>query len=137
MAKPTQYELESRLNHVRKLLSEGKNGLEISEIIQVPYSTVQRYVHTVTERQKEKWDEIEGESLESRAIKIKSYYENIAKKAEAIIDKDDITAKELEIAGKLLIACHRNIYEMLRYGPLRFNSIPIKEIESKGLENDE
>jgi hypothetical protein len=130
MPKPTRLILEKRLNQVVRYLNEGKNALTISEIMHIPYSTVQRYVKTVTERQRHKWNEISNESLENRALLIKRHYEDIAKKAEERLDDPDISVKELEIASKLLIACHRNIYEMLKFGPLKFNLIPIKEIDN-------
>lgn len=130
MPKPTRLILEKRHEQVRELLNEGKNALTISGIMQIPYSTVQRYVNTVTERQRQKWDEISNESLENRALLIKKHYEGVAKKAEERIDDPDISVKDFETASKLLIARHRNIFEMLRSGPLRFTAIPIKEIET-------
>lgn len=129
-----RYESEKLQQSIRQLLKENKSRKEIAEIVGVHERTVDRYIHNIHEEDKIRWSEIATESLTDRAIRIKEYYEKIADKAEQIIDSPDITAKDLDIAGKLLIACHRNVYDMIKFGPLKFpNSITVeaKPIEDK------
>ncbi len=113
---------------IRKLKEEGNSNTKIAEVTGIPRRTVQDYVKKIHELDKTTWEDVSKESVESRAIIIKETYEKIIKKAEAIVDDPETKAKDLEIASKLLIGSHINIYNMLKDGPL---SIPV--INSKAL----
>ena len=129
-----RYESEKLQQSVRQLLTEGNNRTKIAEILEIHPRTVDRYIANIHEEDKVKWSKVASESLEDRAIKIKNYYEKIADLAEKKLDDPEISVKDLEIAGKLLIAAHKQVYEMLKYGPLKFtNSVTVeaKEMEDK------
>lgn len=126
--RPTKYELELRLMEVQRLLDQGLTGKEISRELCIPVSTCERYVNTVYRRSKVKWEEVEKESLENRAFVIKEKYEKLAYISELILDDDSKSPKEKIEAGKTMIACHLNIYNMLKYGALKFPTV-----EAKGL----
>lgn len=113
---------------IRKLKEEGNTNTKIAEVTGIPIRTVQDYVRKIHEVDKTTWEEVSKESVESRAIIIKKTYEKIIQKAELIVDDPETKAKDLEIAAKLLIGSHINIYNMLKDGPL---SIPV--LNSKAL----
>ena len=119
---------------IRKLLEEGNNRTRISELTKIPQRTVDRYIHNIHEANKEQWKEISFESLENRALLIKEKYEKIAKIAEGRIDDPEISTKDLDIAAKLLMGCHNNIYNMIKDGPLNFKVIKVREMEDKSNE---
>jgi predicted transcriptional regulator len=125
----SKYELELRLQEVQRLLDKGLKIKEIAKEIGVPVSSAGRYIQKVSKRNKLKWDDLERESLESRAIKIKAHYEKVARLAEERLDDPDISVKDMDIAAKLLIGSHINIYNMLKDGPLKLPSIKTKPLE--------
>ena len=129
--RPTKYELEGRLIEVQKLLDKNLNCKEIAQEMGLSLATASRYANTVYNRNKAKWDKIEHESLESRAIKMKELYERCALKAEKMIDDPNISAKELEIAAKICIGSHQNIMIMLKEGPLKLPKIETKVFEDR------
>jgi IS30 family transposase len=127
--RPTKYELEGRLIQVQKLLDQNKNVTEIAEAMGLAKSTASRYINTVFQRSKVKWDEVRSESLQDRALLIKNHYEDLAKECEEILhDKSKSPIARIE-AGKTLLACHNNIYNMLKDGPLKLPKIETKEFE--------
>jgi IS30 family transposase len=128
---PTRYELELRLIETQKLLEQGYNGKQIAEKLGVGKSTGERYVQTVTKRNKAQWDELRSDSLQDRALLIKHHYEDLAKECEEILhDKSKSPIARIE-AGKTLVACHNNIFYMLREGPLKLPKIETKAFEDK------
>lgn len=118
-------------NTIRKLLEEGNNRTKIAEIVGIAQRNVDRHIQKIHEQDRKQWKEITTESLEGRALLIKEKYEKIADKAEAIIDQEDVSAKDLDIAAKLLMGCHNNIYNMIKDGPLNFKVVKVKELEDK------
>ena len=128
---PTRYELELRLMETQRLLDQGLNGKQIAEKLGVGKSTGERYVQTVTKRNKAKWDELKSESLEDRALLIKNHYEDLAKECEEILhDKSKSPIARIE-AGKTMIACQNNIYNMLKDGPIKLPKMETKALEDK------
>jgi IS30 family transposase len=125
---PTRYELEKKLIDVRKLLNQGETGKGISKKMNVPLKTAERYIQRVYEQDKESWSSLATESLEHRALMIKSHYEKLARVSEEILHDESKSPKERIKAGKKMIACHNNIYNMLKYGPLKLPS-PVKVLE--------
>lgn len=125
----SHYESDQKQQMVRRLLEAGNSRTKIAEITKIPQRTVDMYIHNIHEQDKVLWSQEAYESLENRSLLLKQKYEKLAVKAEAIIDDPDCSAKDLDIAGKLLIACHMNILDMLRHGPkhLRKN----KDLEDK------
>jgi IS30 family transposase len=130
MNKPTKYNLSNKLDQIRKLLDQGEKGKEISKKLNIPLRTTERYIQRVYEQDKEKWSEIANESLENRALKIKSHYERLAKISESILHDESKSPKDRIEAGKTMIACHNNIYNMIKDGPLKI-PIEIKALEEK------
>jgi len=115
----------------QRLLDQGLNGKQIAEKLGVGKSTGERYVQTVTKRNKAKWDELKSESLEDRALLIKNHYEDLAKECEEILhDKSKSPIARIE-AGKTMIACQNNIYNMLKDGPIKLPKLETKALEDK------
>jgi IS30 family transposase len=125
---PTKYELEKKLIGVRKLLNQGETGKGISKKMNIPLRTAERYIQRVYEQDKDHWSRLSTESLEHRALIIKSHYEKLAKICESILEDEAKSPKDRIQAGKTMIACHNNIYNMLKYGPLKLPS-PVKALE--------
>jgi hypothetical protein len=128
-ARYTQYQLEMKLIEIRDYQNKGMTTKQISEITGIPIRTLTYYNKKISEKYKEIWDDITKESLEGRVLLIKEKYEKLARKAEEKLNDPKASTKDIDTAGKLLIACHLNIYNMLKNGPLKINSIPAKEIE--------
>jgi len=108
-----------KLEQVRKLQDENKTNKEIAEIMKIPLRTVLFYVKRIHDQEKTKWQEIEKESLISRALTIKKKYEELAKLCEIILHDEKKAPRDRIEAGKTMIACHLNIYNMIKDGPLR------------------
>ena len=129
--RPTKYELEGRLIEVQKLLDQNLNCTEIAQRMGLAKSTASRYVNTVFQRSKVKWDQVRSESLEDRALLIKNHYEDLAKECEQILhDHSKSPIARIE-AGKTMIACQNNIYNMLKDGPLKLSKIETNSFEDK------
>ncbi|MGH9972704.1 MAG: LuxR C-terminal-related transcriptional regulator [Nitrososphaeraceae archaeon] len=116
--KSTKYQLQNKLVQIRKLQDEQKTNREISDIMNIPMRTVEFYVRRIYDQDKEVWEKLETESLESRALIIKRKYEELAEICEAILDHDQRSPRDRLEAGKTLFACHLNIYNMIKNGPL-------------------
>ena len=121
--KPTKYYLANKLNQIRRLLDQGETGKGISKKMNIPLRTTERYIQRVYEQVQEEWSSLATESLEHRALMIKSHYEKLAKISEEILHDESKSPKERIEAGKTMIACHNNIYNMIKDGPLK---IPIE-----------
>jgi IS30 family transposase len=128
---PTKYELERKLIGVRKLLNQGETCKEISKKMNLSLRTAERYIQRVHEQDKESWSSLATESLEHRALMIKSHYEKLARISEEILHDESKSPKERIEAGKTMIACHNNIYNMLKYGPLKLPLIETKILDDK------
>jgi hypothetical protein len=115
----TVYEREQLYHKVQKLLEKGFNGKQISKEIGVPMSTTGKYINTVTTRQKRKWQEESNITLEDRVLEIKNYYERLAEVAEEIMNDPQKSSKDRMDAGKLLLACKNNVYNMMSSGSLK------------------
>jgi hypothetical protein len=127
----TQYQLEMKLNEIREYQDKRMTNKQISELTGIPIRTLTYYNKKISEKDKMIWDDMAKESLEGRALLIKEKYEKLARKAEEKLDDPESSTREIEIAGKLLIACHLNIYNMLKDGPLKLKSIPVREIDER------
>jgi hypothetical protein len=90
----TRYELEKKLIDVRKLLNQGETGKGISKKMNVPLRTAERYIQRVYEQEKESWSRLSTESLEHRALIIKSHYEKLAKISEEILHDEEKSPKD-------------------------------------------
>jgi hypothetical protein len=90
----TRYELEKKLIDVRKLLNQGETGKGISKKMNVPLRTAERYIQRVYEQDKESWSRLSTESLEHRALIIKSHYEKLAKISEEILHDEEKSPKD-------------------------------------------
>ena len=85
----------------------------------------------IHEQDKELWKDQANESLESRALKIKKKYQELADVCDSIVHDDKKSPRDRIEAGKTGIACENNIYNMLKDGPLKLNTIVAKQLEDK------
>src|SRR5688500_7379406 len=105
MHKPTKYNLATKLDQIRILLHQGEKGNGISKKMNIPLRTTERYIQRVYEQDKQKWSDIASESLENRALKIKSHYERLAKISKSILHDESKSPRDRIDAGKTMIAC--------------------------------
>ena len=115
----TKYQFQKKLEQIRKLQDEKKTNKEIADIMKIPLRTVVFYVKRIHDQEKAKWQEIEKESLISRALRIKRKYEDLATLCYQILHDEKKSPRDRIEAGKTMIACHLNIYNMLKDGPLQ------------------
>ena len=89
------------MTEIKKLLSD-KDDYEIMKKLGIPNSTYYRYKSQIYRQDKELWDQIAKESLESRALKImKSLEICIAVNTEIATDKQQ--DPKSRIANKVLL----------------------------------
>ena len=130
--RPTRFQLEERLQRVEELLKQGYNGKQISEKTGIALSTTERYVQTVTKRSKAKREEIQGDTLESRALIIRQKYKELAAVCQEILDRKNASPYDKIQAGKTLLACENNIYNMIKSGTIQGNNnqkMDIKDLD--------
>ena len=104
------------MTEIKKLLSD-KNDYEIMKMLGIPNSTYYRYKSQITREDRELWNQIAKESLESRALKImKSLDLCIAVNTEIATDKQQDPKARIEASIKVVDA---NImaYNILENGP--------------------
>jgi hypothetical protein len=104
------------MTEIKKLLSD-KDDYEIMKILGIPNSTYYRYKSQIYQQERELWNQIAKESLESRAVKImKSLELCIAVNTEIATDKQLDPKDRIEASIKLVDA---NImaYNILENGP--------------------
>jgi len=130
--KSTKFQLQQKLDEVRKLMSDNKSLREISDILGIPLRTVEYYSKKIFQQDKESWKAVEKESLEGRAEIIKSYYEKGSEMCEKIMNDEKKTPRDRIESFKTLIACQNNIYNMLNEMPrFKINTIRAKPLEDK------
>jgi hypothetical protein len=101
---------------IKKLLSD-KDDYEVMKILGIPNSTYYRYKSQIYQEDRELWNQIAKESLESRAVKImKSLELCIAVNTEIATDKEQDPKARIEASIKVVDA---NImaYNILEKGP--------------------
>jgi hypothetical protein len=104
------------MTEIRKLLPD-RVDYEIMKILGIPNSTYYRYKSQIYQQDRELWNQIARESLESRAVKImKSLELCIAINKEIATDKQQDPKSRIETSIKLVDA---NImaYNILENGP--------------------
>lgn len=117
------YKAEAKIAKVRSLLQEGLSRDKIMELTGLTDRRLREYTQIIASQDKELWKEEALESLENRALKIKKKYQALADVCDVIMNDDTKSPRDRIEAGKTGIACENNIYNMLKEGPLRFNTL--------------
>lgn len=117
------------------MLKEGLSKDKIMELTGLADRTIRNYTHIIHERDKIEWDKEAKESLEGRALIIKKKYQELANVCETILKDEKKSPRDRMEAGKTGIACENNIYNMIKDGPLKLNTIVGKQLEDKTNEN--
>jgi hypothetical protein len=104
------------MTEIKKLLLD-KDDYEIMKILGIPNSTYYRYKSQIYQEDRELWNQIAKESLESRALKImKSLELCIAVNTEIATDKQQDPKSRIEASIKLVDA-NIMVYNILENGP--------------------
>jgi ACT domain-containing protein len=108
------------MTEIKKLLSD-KDDYEIMKILGIPNSTYYRYKSQIYEQDRELWNQIAKESLESRAIKIMRSLEWCI-----IVNTEIATDKQLDARARIeasikVVDANIMVYNLLENGP----SVPI------------
>jgi len=104
------------MTEIKELLSD-KDDYEIMKMLGIPNATYYRYKSQIYQEDRELWNQIAKESLESRAVKImKSLELCIAVNTEIATDKQ-LDPKERIAASIKLVDANIMAYNILENGP--------------------
>jgi ACT domain-containing protein len=104
------------MTEIKKLLSD-KDDYEIMKILRIPNSTYYRYKSQIYQQDRELYDQIAKESLESRALKIMKSLELCIKVNTEIATDKELDPKARIEASIKVVDANIMAYNLLENGP--------------------
>ena len=110
------------MTEIKKLLSD-KDDYEIMKILRIPNSTYYRYKSQIYQQDRELYDLIAKESLESRALKIMKSLELCIKVNTEIATDKELDPKARIEASIKVVDANIMAYNLLENGPCSWQSV--------------
>jgi hypothetical protein len=118
--KGSKSEVRNAINEIRKMIALNKSDKEILESLKIPKSTFYRYKSRIYNEDRELWEKVSIEPLESGALMLMVSLKDTYRIAKEIASNDKNPPRIVLYACKKMIEAQFNIIKLLRQGPNSF-----------------
>jgi hypothetical protein len=115
--KKSESEIRNVINEIKKMIALNMPDKEIIEILKIPKSTFYRYKSRIYNEERELWEKVSIEPLESRALILKASLEDTYRIASEIAFDDKNSPRVTLYACKKMVEAQINIIQLLIKGP--------------------
>jgi hypothetical protein len=115
--KKSESEIRIAINEIRKMIALEMSDEEILARLKIPKSTFYRYKSRIYNEDRELWERVSIEPLESRAILLKESLEHTYRIAREIASNNKNPPRVTLYACKKMVEAQFNIIQLLIKGP--------------------
>jgi hypothetical protein len=115
--KRSESEVRNAINEIRKMIGLNMPDKKIIERLKIPKSTFYRYKSRIYNEDRELWEKVSIEPLESRALKLKESLEHTYRIAREIASNNRNPPRVTLYACKKMVEAQFNIIQLLVKGP--------------------
>jgi hypothetical protein len=115
--KRSESEVRNAINEIRKMIGLNMPDKKIIERLKIPNSTFYRYKSRIYNEDRELWEKVSIEPLESRALKLKESLEHTYRIAREIASNNRNPPRVTLYACKKMVEAQFNIIQLLVKGP--------------------
>jgi hypothetical protein len=119
--KKSESQICNVINEIRKMTGLNMPDNEIIERLKIPKSTFYRYKSRIYNEDRELWEKVSIEPLESRALELKASLEHTYRIAREIASDKRNPPKVTLYACKRMVEAQFNIIQLLIKGPKLWN----------------